>query len=88
MCAKGVGAEQGGPRPGLQPVDGIDLVDAVGRQRRRSAAEQEQQEHHAADGAERLLAEQPADEVPDGAGRPAALKGLACGWASVAISDT
>ena len=55
---------------GLRRLIRTDLVHAVGREEvGEDSAQQEQDEHDAASGTQRLLAEQPAEEVRD---RPAA----------------
>jgi hypothetical protein len=80
VAAEVVGAERKRRGRGLEPVDRVDLVHAVGREQvGENAAKQEQQEHQAADGAERLLAKQPADEMPRGAAGATAAQGLGDG---------
>lgn len=64
VAAEIVGAEWERPGRRLQPVERRDLVHAVGRQHvGEDPAEQEQHEHDRAGRAQRLLAEQAADEV-------------------------
>ena len=64
VAAEIVGAQPELLRRRLQPVDRADLVVAVGRQHvGEDAAEQEDDADDEADGAERLVAEQPAEEA-------------------------
>ena len=61
-----VGAQQVGGRGGLQAIAQVDLLVAVGRQRIGEDADQHQeQDDDAAGGAQRLLAHQPREELPE-----------------------
>ena len=63
VAAEIVGAQPELLRRRLQAIDRADLVEAVGRQPvGEDAGEQEQHADHEAEGAQRLVAEQPADE--------------------------